>query len=218
MDALASEEYASQSKLLQEFTNAPSIDGAWVFQTNNEDRSTAMYSISQTNLLANNKRKYILFSHIMRNGTNLLDFQWSPFPIQMDGVSAVVPSPSGSKLLVVRNGEKGSPTKLEIVDQSHVEKEIHVAQSVHGPLYTDEWFHGISWNQEETLIAYIAEDSPEPKPVFDDTGYRKEGSSEKDCNNWKGQGDWEEDWGETYSKKGRPSLFVLDINRSLSTF
>lgn len=104
-----------------------------------EDRSTAMYSISQTNLLANNKRKYILFSHIMRNGTNLLDFKWSPFPIQMDGVSAVVPSPSGSKLLVVRNGEKGSPTKLEIVDQSHVEKEIHVAQSVHGALYTDEW-------------------------------------------------------------------------------
>uniref|UniRef100_A0A0E0BAI8 acylaminoacyl-peptidase n=1 Tax=Oryza glumipatula TaxID=40148 RepID=A0A0E0BAI8_9ORYZ len=152
MDALASEEYASQSKLLQEFTNVPSIDGAWVFQTNN-----------------------------------------------------------GSKLLVVRNGEKGSPTKLEIVDQSHVEKEIHVAQSVHGPLYTDEWFHGISWNQEETLIAYIAEESPEPKPVFDYTGYRKEGSSEKDCNNWKGQGDWEEDWGETYSKKGRPSLFVLDI-------
>ncbi|KAG8091599.1 hypothetical protein GUJ93_ZPchr0012g18853 [Zizania palustris] len=212
MDALASEEYASQSKLLQEFTNIPSIDSAWVFKTNNKDISTAMYSISQTNLLENNKRKYVLFSHVMRNDTNTLDFQWSPFPIEMNGVSVVAPSPSGSKLLVVRNGEKDSPTKLEIVDQSHVEKEIHVNQSVHGPLYTDEWFHGISWNQEETFIAYIAENSPEPKPTFDhDAGCRKEVSSVKGCNNWKGQGDWEEDWGETYSRKGRPSLFVLDI-------
>jgi acylaminoacyl-peptidase len=51
----------------------------------------------------------------------------------------MVPSPSGSKLLVVRNGEKGSSTKLEILDQSHVEKSIHVDQSIHGPLYSDEW-------------------------------------------------------------------------------
>lgn len=74
-------------------------------------------------------------------------------------------------------------------------------------------FHGISWNREETLIAYIAEAPPQPRPAFNDCGYRKENSSEEDCNTWKGQGDWEEDWGERYSKKGRPSLFVLDIAR-----
>ncbi|CAM0947847.1 unnamed protein product [Alopecurus aequalis] len=211
MDAMMSEEYASQSKLLQEFTCLPSIDGAWVFKSSNGDRSTAMFSISQPNLLSNNTRKYILNSHIIGHGTNPLEWQWSPFPIEMTGVSAVVPSPSGSKLLVVRNGEKGSSTKLEIVDQSHVEKEIHVDQSIHGQLFTDEWFQGISWNQEETFVAYIAEESPRPKPAFDDAGYRKEGSSEKDCNSWRGQGEWEENWGETYSKKGRPSLFVLEI-------
>ncbi|KAK3153710.1 hypothetical protein QOZ80_2BG0180130 [Eleusine coracana subsp. coracana] len=130
----------------------------------------------------------------------------------MSGVSVIMPSPSGSKLLVVKNGEKGSPTKLEIVDQSHVEKNIHVGQSIHGPLYSDEWFQGISWNQEETLIAYIAEAPPQPKPAFNDSGYEKEGPSGKDFNCWRGQGDWEEDWGERYSKKGRPSLFVLNIS------
>lgn len=31
IDEATSEEYASQSKLLQEFTNMPSIDKAWVF-------------------------------------------------------------------------------------------------------------------------------------------------------------------------------------------
>ncbi|XP_044410732.1 acylamino-acid-releasing enzyme 2 isoform X3 [Triticum aestivum] len=211
MDAMSSEEYASQSKLMQEFTNVPSIESAWLFKSNNEDRSTAMFSISQPDLLANNKRKYILHSHIVTHGTMPLECHWSPFPIEMTRVSAVVPSPSGSKLLVVRNREKGSRTRLQIVNQSHVEKEIHVDQSIHGPLYTDEWFQGISWNHEETFIAYITEQPPQPKPAFNDAGYRKEISSEEDCNSWRGQEDWEEDWGETYSRKGRPSLFVLDI-------
>jgi acylaminoacyl-peptidase len=103
------------------------------------DRSTAMFSISQPNLLANSNRKYILYSHVLRTDVTSIIFQWSPFPIEMSGVSVIVPSPSGSKLLVVRNGEKGSPTKLEILDQSHVEKSIHVDQSIHGPLYSDEW-------------------------------------------------------------------------------
>jgi acylaminoacyl-peptidase len=34
MDAMAPEEYASQSKLLQEFTNVPSIDSASILKTN----------------------------------------------------------------------------------------------------------------------------------------------------------------------------------------
>nr|ACG29901.1 hypothetical protein [Zea mays] len=221
MDAMAPEEYASQSKLLQEFTNVPSIDSAFILKTNDEDRSRAMFSISQPDLLANTNRKYVLYSHITTRagtgtGTTSPDFQWSPFPTETTGVSATVPSPSGSKLLVVRNGERGCPTKLEIVCQSHVEKEIHVAGSVHGPLYTDEWFHGVSWNQEETLVAYVAEAPAPPRPAFNRSGYtREEGcsDSEGDCSAWKGQGVWEENWGETYSKKGRPSLFVLDISR-----
>lgn len=74
-------------------------------------------------------------------------------------------------------------------------------------------FEGISWNQEETFIAYVAEESPQPKPVFNDYGFKNEGSSEKDCKSWKGQGDWEETWGETYSKKRIPVLFVVNISR-----
>ena len=104
-----------------------------------EGISTAMFSISQPDLLVNSTRKYTMYCHITGAGTNSRDFQWSPFPTEMPGVSVIVPSPSGSKLLLVRNGEKGCPTKLEIVDQSHVAKDIHVGQSMHGPLYTDEW-------------------------------------------------------------------------------
>lgn len=49
--------------------------------------------------------------------------------------------------------------------------------------------------------------------MFNDYGFKKEGSSEKDCKSWKGQGDWEETWGETYSKKRIPALFVVNISR-----
>lgn len=50
-------------------------------------------------------------------------------------------------------------------------------------------------------------------PVFDDSGFKGGGSFNKDCGTWNGQGDWEEDWGETYSKKRRPALFIVRISR-----
>ncbi|CAM0872107.1 unnamed protein product [Alopecurus aequalis] len=212
MDPSMVDEYASQSKLLQEFFKTPSIGKAWIFSSKNENTSRAMVSISQSDLLANKKRNFLLNSHISKSASKSVSFQWSPFPIEMSGVSAVVPSPSGEKLLLVRNAEDDSPTKLEIWGPCQLENEIHVAQSVHGSLYTDGWFEGISWNQEETFIAYVAEEPTQPKPEFNDSGYRKEGSSQNDCKSWKGQGDWEDDWGETYSKKRIPALFVANIS------
>lgn len=212
MDETTLEEYASQAKALREF-NIPAIDKAWIFKSETgtaTKTSWAMFSVGQSNLLANKKRTTILSSHISTTSDHSVSFQWSPFPIEMTGVSAVIPSPSGSKLLVVRNTENDSPTKLEIWSP-HLEKEIHIPRSVHGSLYTDGWFEGISWNHQENLIAYVAEEPAPLKPVFNDLGYKKEGSSEKDCNSWQGQGDWEEHWGETYSKKRKPSLFVVDI-------
>ncbi|KAJ4750643.1 Acylamino-acid-releasing enzyme [Rhynchospora pubera] len=212
LDASTVEEYSSQSKLLLEFTKMPTVDKAWAFKSDNDNTSKAMFLVSQTNLLANKRRKSILSTHISNSGNQTVQFQWSPFPIEITGVSTVVPSPSGLKLLVVRNGESESPTKLEIWNQCQVEKEINVQQSVHGSIYTDAWFEGISWNKEETLIAYVAEEPPLPKPSFNDSGFSKKGSNEKDSDTWKGQGDWEEEWGETYFKKRRPTLFVLDIS------
>lgn len=212
IDETTEEEYVSQAKLLQEFSNIPSIDKAWILKSDSANSSRAMFSVGQMNLLANKKRTAILSSHVSKTSKQTVDFQWAPFPIEMTGVSTVVPSPSGSKLLVVRNKENESPTRLEIWGPSLLEKEIHIPQSVHGTIYIDGWFEGISWNHQETLIAYVAEEPSPLKPAFNDSGYKKEGCSEKDCGSWKGQGDWEEEWGETYSKKRKPSLFVINVN------
>ncbi|KAM3708097.1 hypothetical protein ACJW31_02G073000 [Castanea mollissima] len=212
LDTTIEEEYASQSKLLQEFTSIPSIDKAWTFKSDDGIGSQAMFSISQTNLLANKRRKSILSTHIFKDNNSSVNFRWSPFPVEMTGVSTIVPSPSGSKLFVVRNPESESPSQFEIWGSSQLEKEFHIPQSVHGSVYTDGWFEGISWNSDETLIAYVAEEPSPSKPTFNDLGYKKGGSSDKDCSSWKGQGDWEEEWGETYAGKRQPALFVININ------
>lgn len=74
-------------------------------------------------------------------------------------------------------------------------------------------FEGVSWNSDETLIAYVAEEPESPKPTFTCSGYQKDGSADKDGNSWKGLGDWEEDWGETYAGKRQPALFVINASR-----
>lgn len=78
-------------------------------------------------------------------------------------------------------------------------------------------FEGISWSADESAIAYVAEEPSVQKPSFSDTaGYKNNvgsNSTDKDFSSWKGQGDWEEDWGEAYSGKRQPALFVIDINR-----
>lgn len=212
IDATVVDAYSSQAILLQEFANVPSVNNAWIFKSETENSSQAMFSFGQPNFLADKKRTFIHYSNISKSKEHSVNFQWSPFPVEMNGVSTVVPSPSGLKLLVVRNKDTESLTQLEIWSSCQLEKEIHVPQSVHGSIYTDGWFEGISWNDDENLIAYVAEEPAPLKPAFNDLGYKKAGPADKDFNSWRGQGDWEEDWGETYSKKRKPSLFVVDIS------
>ncbi|KAK7345936.1 hypothetical protein VNO77_16552 [Canavalia gladiata] len=204
------EEYSLHSALLQEFTAISSIDKAWLFKS--QTASQGMFCVSQPNLLANKRRKFIVSSTIIKQSDGSVAFQWSPFPIEMSGVSAMVPSPSASKLLVVRNPETEGPCRFEIWSSSHLEKEFLIPQSKHGSVYTDGWFEGIAWNSDETRIAYVAEEPSPAKPTFDDLGgYKKGGSADKDCGTWKCQGEWEEDWGEAYAGKRQPALFVINI-------
>ncbi|KAL6185036.1 hypothetical protein ACLB2K_041171 [Fragaria x ananassa] len=211
IDETTEEEYASQSRLLQEFTNIASIEKAWIIPGSGNG-SQAMFSFSQPNVMANKSRKFILSSHISKESSKSVNFQWGPFPIEMTGVSVIVPSPSGAKLLVVRNPEKDSPCQFEIWGPAQVEKEFHIPPTVHGSVYTDGWFQGISWNSDETLIAYVAEEPSPSKPTFTFQGYKKGSSTDKEFGNWKGQGEWEEEWGETYAGKRQPALFVINVN------
>lgn len=81
----------------------------------------------------------MLSSYISKKTDSAVSSHWSPFPIEMSGASAIIPSPSGSKLLVVRNKENDSPTSLEIWGPSQLEKEWQIPRTVHGSVYTDGW-------------------------------------------------------------------------------
>ena len=163
LDQTSEEEYATQSKLIKEFITIPSIDKAWIFNSGSGNEWTtfhisnffginlfhfytagpqAMVAMSQANLLANKRRKFMLSGHISKESSNLsVNFHWAPFPVEMTGASAFVPSPSGLKLLVVRNpDDKESPTKFEIWSSSQLEKEFHIPQKVHGSVYVDGWY------------------------------------------------------------------------------
>lgn len=76
-------------------------------------------------------------------------------------------------------------------------------------------FEGVSWSQDEELIAYVAEESANSRPVFgQSTSSSGQSSSDTlEAGTWKGQGDWMEDWGESYSGKRRPVLFVANVGR-----
>ncbi|KAF7806945.1 acylamino-acid-releasing enzyme-like [Senna tora] len=211
IDATVEEEYAYQSNLLHEFSKISNIDRAWIFKSDKSLSSQGMFCISQPNLLENKRRKFILSSTIFKESNSSVKFQWAPFPIELYGVSIIAPSPSGAKLLVVRNPENEGPSRFEIWSSSHMEKEFHISPAVHGSVYTDGWFEGISWNLDETSIAYVAEEPSPSKPTFNDMGYKKGGLLDKDCGSWKGQGDWKDDWGETYAGKRQPALFVINV-------
>lgn len=98
-----------------------------------------MFVISQPSLLSNKRRKSILSSHVLQKSNESVSFHWAPFPIEMTGVSAMVPSPSGSNLLVIRNPEGESPTQFEIWGPSAVKKEFTIPRSIHGSVYSDGW-------------------------------------------------------------------------------
>ena len=102
--------------------------------------------MSQRNLRGNSLRKFTSSVHIPEPHGDLSLFHWSPFPTELSGVSLALPSPSGSRLLLVRNPEPASegtegprPVKLEIWAGGRLLQDVHVAPTTHGAVYADGW-------------------------------------------------------------------------------
>ena len=103
-----------------------------------------MVEMSQVNLPANARRTFMstVFIPDAKSG-NITSCRWAPFPFEISGASLIVPSPSGERLLIVRDNDGKttmSQAKLEIWGQGQLLKEMHVPASVHGSVYSDEWY------------------------------------------------------------------------------
>ncbi|XP_057802776.1 acylamino-acid-releasing enzyme 2-like [Salvia miltiorrhiza] len=55
--AMDEEEYASMSKLLQEFTSIPAIDKAWTFKSETEDASTGMFLLMSSHQTSRQRKR-----------------------------------------------------------------------------------------------------------------------------------------------------------------
>ncbi|CAM6034265.1 unnamed protein product [Sphagnum compactum] len=211
---------AKEAELLQSFYAIPSIDKAWTSSSRKGNGGIdVVVAMSQLNLPANAKRTFMSTVYIPDPSANMSDYHWSPFPFELSGASLIVPSPSGTKLLVVRKSDVeskdgASSVKLEIWGPGQLLKDIYVPASKHGSIYADGWFEGVSWSQDESFIAYVAEEPANTRPVYGQSVSSCAGQSSSDSlesGSWRGQGDWLEDWGESYSGKRRPVLFVVNI-------
>ena len=134
------------------------------------------------------------------------------FGVESRGVALAVPSPSGRRMLVVRNGDgpdaKGGVT-LELWAGGRLARECEVPASVHGPVYTDGFLESCSWDAAEERVVYVAEAPPATRtPLW---GNRLASNAEKrDGGGWRGVGEFAEDWGEQMTGKATAALFVLD--------
>ncbi|GAQ80280.1 Dipeptidyl aminopeptidase [Klebsormidium nitens] len=216
---------ADTLELLEGFASIPQIDRAWILSNSKHGAPLTSVLVSQVqrNLPANTIRKFISTITTPNESTPPVAPSWSPFPWELSGVALVVPAPSGEYTLLVRNGEAGKdgtaggPTKLEIWGQGRLVHEVFVPASTHGSVYNDGWFEGVSWNQDETRVVYIAEEPAPERPVYGrrqaakGTEDLEKKAAGNDAGTWKGRGDWVEDWGEKYTGKHRPLVYVLDI-------
>lgn len=82
-----------------------------------------------------------------------------PWQLRPD-VVMTCPSPSGCRMLVVRQSEANekAPTVLEIWGGGRLLKETEVPRSVHRGVFNDGWFaNGATWSPEEDRVCYVAE-------------------------------------------------------------
>jgi len=180
----------------------------------------------------NNKRRKFQYTILLDGSSGAVAL--APQEIS-DRIKARVPSPSGDKVLVLcqQNSKDGdSPQEVwEIWKKggTHLERRIDLSsQKLHGKVIVDDTtFGSLAWNDDETHVVYVAEQSkPVTKSFFEE---RKRSDSKSDQADSRPQsilsepepvygGQYTmgfgktETWGEKYSKQqALLQLFCLDV-------
>ena len=212
-----------EAMVYEALTSIPSIGKVWMNPTMDKKGVKLSMEVIQKDVPQNAVRKSLVHCLIDASQPKVqhLDTFWST---SLDNMVFQSPSPSGSKMLVVRksDGDKGSV--LQIWNQATVEYELVVPEKLHGPIVNDGWFGSrASWSADESFVAYVAE---RPKrrqtPEWGDGFGKGRGSATQDGVEdtaevkakgrvWRGVGEFEEDWGEANTGKQAPAVFVLDV-------
>ncbi|KAK9806703.1 hypothetical protein WJX73_010367 [Symbiochloris irregularis] len=204
----------AEARLLAGFLEIPSISRAWCSPAIG-DSANLTVQFGQRNVTANSQRKYI--------STYLLPAQWDGkqapvpgFPFELKDVGLMSWSPSGSKGLVTRAGTEGNSAVLEVWGHGRLLRQLNVPKALHGPVVNDGWFaSGAAWSPDESQIAYVAEAAPAKQtPLWcgpDKQAQKDDKVPAAAPAGFRGQGEFQEDWGELNTGKRAPAIFILDV-------
>eukprot|EP00884_Botryococcus_braunii_P019747 jgi/Botrbrau1/6456/Bobra.0034s0031.1 len=208
------------AQLLQNLSEIPTIKSASCISSPSESGFTLAVHYAQRNLLANAMRQYICSYNVSAGFMEPGQVAPRPsLPLELKDVLLVSQSPSGKKVLLVRAGSGETEAAiLEVWGASRLLKELRVPKTLHGSIFNDGWFgKGACWSPDESKLAYTAEVPASVRtPEWGVGGGTSatEGSSGTSAaapKGWRGVGPYEEDWGELFTGKRDPSIFVLDL-------
>ena len=137
------------------------------------------------------------------------------FGFELRGATLALPSPSGRRMLVVRNAAPGAAaqdTVLELWGGGRVLREVEVPAAVHGPVYADGWFEGVAWSADEDRVAYTAEAPAAVRTPLWPGRVKAKAADDTSPSGWRGQGEHIDDWGEQLSGKRRGALYVVEVS------
>lgn len=145
-----------------------------------------------------------------------------PFPTELRDVAAMVPSPSGKYLAVVRARAKDGKKEqsLEVWDGGSLVATVSGNGEMHGAVYAGDVFSSLEWDDKEERLMYVAErktpdvssfwqSKPAASPSWEGArwgGQQAEGKA--------GRGEefkYTGDWGELCVGKSMSRLFVMHV-------
>ncbi|KAL6784708.1 hypothetical protein ACKKBF_B02895 [Auxenochlorella protothecoides x Auxenochlorella symbiontica] len=211
-----------ECEFLEAALSIPGLKGGWLAPRPGGDAVLAL-QYAQRDLAANTQRRSLVHARLSETGLEAGAPAAATPAAEMHGALACWASPSGRRRVLVRAGAGagGSAaaggaapgTTLEVWGPLRLERVVSVPEAVHGSVFADPWFGGAgpSWSPDERSLVYVAEAPAPPRgPAW---GGARDGRKESESAGpaaWHGVGPARDDWGERYTGKRSPSLFVLD--------
>lgn len=170
---------------------------------------------SQRDVIASRKR---LFSTTYTLSKNNRFVASPPVEVQDPSAAQCYFSPSRKKFLKFSSkngnldGDSGSLMAEVWTVGGGLDRCWEIGPTLHGSVYTDEWFGSVAWSPDESMAAYIA-DRPKPNPID---------KPEDPHEAWtlplghKFHERARDPFGEAYANKRSPTLFIADTNEGRS--
>ncbi|KAI0565834.1 Prolyl oligopeptidase [Gracilaria domingensis] len=207
MKATPSDSGKSSAKLWAELCFAsPSLRSAHLMR---DDANSVTAIWTQRDVIASCRRFYST-TYTCSEG----QFLSSP-PVEVKDSSAVNSyySPTRSKLVRFTSKDESRTKESAITaeiwsSEGGLLKVWEIPDTVHGPIFTDEWFGRVTWSPDETMIAYVAD---RPKPQKEKQKDIDPLVSWREPLSFKFDEDARMPLGEAYVARRSPAIFVANV-------